>query len=556
MSDNLVIVALPAKNDRVWKISSEKIPHLTLLFLGDAKSNPNVQQIMEFVQHAVNVSEHGDFMLRQDYRDVLGEDKADVIHFEKDYSLKWIQQFRSMLLQNGSIRAAYDSVEQFPEWQPHLTLGYPETPAKDLENEYDLDWVSFDRIAVWTGNYEGPEFRLKWPEREGDMAVAGWSGVAEVGENHILEHYGVKGMKWGVRQEHARGGYKGETKKAWLDPEGHDLTTDVIKSVLWPMVPPLGVFALPAQVRLLRAGGRAVDSKILDVQEKKFIKDAQSEKNFVEIHNRSTEKFNREIKTINDKYPGDVLAPAKQKKYDAEVQTLMQDSYRQAAKTIGNRGRSMHLDLEFKENGSDFVIKAKHGRPQSINRMKHADEEDALEDAVIEFDITGKILRNKTGHILGFEFDNFKPQTVKHMAELGVEFLEHYGVKGMQWGVRKPPPAPVAAQAKSVVPHGKKRKTKVKVQGGENQEASEDAIKVAEATAKLKRSGAKALSNKELQELQTRMNLERNVKQLVGSTTAIGRGRKFVKGLTGLNKEVNDAVNTALSSQRLREQMG
>ena len=34
MSSNLVIVAIPDENDRVWKISSEKVPHLTVLVPG------------------------------------------------------------------------------------------------------------------------------------------------------------------------------------------------------------------------------------------------------------------------------------------------------------------------------------------------------------------------------------------------------------------------------------------------------------------------------------------------------------------------------------------
>ncbi len=255
MSDHLVIVAIPASNDRVWKISSEKVPHMTLLFLGDAESNPNVQQIMEFVQHATTVSEHGEFMLRQDNRDILGDDKADVIHFQKDHGIKWIEHFRSQLLQNESIRAAYESTEQYPEWRPHLTLGYPETPAKEFENEYDLDWITFDRIAVWMGNYDGPEFRLKWPEREA-LAEVGWSNLTETGEEFVLRHYGKKGMKWGVQNQ--------EKNKAWLDPEGKSLASDIIKGGIMPMVPPLIPFAIPAQVRLIRGGARGVNAKILE----------------------------------------------------------------------------------------------------------------------------------------------------------------------------------------------------------------------------------------------------------------------------------------------------
>ncbi len=76
--NNLVIVAIPAEDDYVHKISSEKVPHCTLLFLGEA-INPNLLRIAQFLQHAVTITELGPFGLDVDYRGVLGEDKADVL---------------------------------------------------------------------------------------------------------------------------------------------------------------------------------------------------------------------------------------------------------------------------------------------------------------------------------------------------------------------------------------------------------------------------------------------------------------------------------------------
>src|SRR5436190_21804559 len=56
MSSNLVIAAIPDENDRVWKVSSEKVPHLTLLFLGDVEAVKNLDQIILFVEHAANTT--------------------------------------------------------------------------------------------------------------------------------------------------------------------------------------------------------------------------------------------------------------------------------------------------------------------------------------------------------------------------------------------------------------------------------------------------------------------------------------------------------------------
>ena len=95
----------------------------------------------------------------------MGSDSADVLFFKKS---KWsgfeeINSFRSSLLQENNIRTAYDSVpDQFPEWIPHLTLGYPATPARTDTRDYPgIYYVSFDRIAVWVKDFEGIEFPLK-----------------------------------------------------------------------------------------------------------------------------------------------------------------------------------------------------------------------------------------------------------------------------------------------------------------------------------------------------------------------------------------------------------
>jgi hypothetical protein len=199
---SLVIVAIPAEDDYVNKISSEKIPHMTLLFLGeDADKVKNFNNILGFTQHAANQSLMR-FGLEVDRRGVLGDELADVLFFSKS---KWsgfelINNFRSYLLKNDNIRTAYDSAEQFPEWIPHLTLGTPDSPAKPDERDYPgINYVNFDRVAVWFGEYEGIEFPLKTYDWDSEVAM-GNNTVDQVVDN-ILAHHGVKGQKWGVRRK-------------------------------------------------------------------------------------------------------------------------------------------------------------------------------------------------------------------------------------------------------------------------------------------------------------------------------------------------------------------
>jgi 2'-5' RNA ligase len=569
---NLVIVAIPDENDRVWKVSSEKVPHLTLLFLGEADQVSNLQSIIEFVEHAASTTLRR-FYLPVDRRDELGEDKADTLIFKKGrYDYKAIRDFRMFLLKDDNIRKAYDAAPQHEgPWLPHLTLGYPDSPAKadDTDRDFGFYDVAFNKIAVWTDNYDGPDFLLKdyWDEWEtmetAPMDVA-WSDLSEEGEQFLIEHYGVKGMKWGERKDRlgsTRGGMaKREGIQKFLDPQGHNVNDDIVKAFIWPLVPPLGAFSGPAQIRLARGAVRGVQAKRTDTMEKKFAAKAHSDKNFISIHNGASAKINRELDGINKKYSdADLSKPASKKKYEDEVVKMMQGAYKESANSVTNKKNTQHLDVEFKNDGLDFKIKANAGpgTPQT-ERVKHA-----AEDEEPEFTYHAKFLRKASGRIMGLDFEEFNPDIpaddmaqaaedgAEFLVHLGLmpieEFLEHYGVKGMQWGVRRDgrnsaTPTAVATTSTTVIPSGNRRKTKIKVEGGQNHDAHPDAIKVAEAKTKLKKSGPATLSNKELQDVAKRLQLEQQVKQLTAPA-----GKKFVTNL--LKQQGNQTVGGVVQSE-------
>jgi 2'-5' RNA ligase len=190
------IVAIPEEDDYVWKISSEKIPHMTLVFLGEQSDYDLATRITEFLSHLVEMNIPPRFGMTVDHRGVLGPDQADVLFFETEYA-KTIVDARNYMLANNDIKNAYDSTDQYPEWTPHLTLGYPQAPAKEDKREYPgIHWVSFDKLALWTGDFSGVELELK---RDESMAMSDPAG-------DFLQHYGVLGMKWGVRKASSGGG--------------------------------------------------------------------------------------------------------------------------------------------------------------------------------------------------------------------------------------------------------------------------------------------------------------------------------------------------------------
>lgn len=197
------IVAIPNQDDYVWRISSEKIPHLTLVAFEDPGWTPeSLALVTGYIEHAASLMTR--FGLDVDRRGELGDKKADVLFFTDRWNFGKVKQFRSNLLANTLVNAAVRSADQFPDWIPHLTLGFPATPAKkDVRDYPGTNWVNFDQIALWTGDFSGPTFRLKSEDAFlEDVAMSQSQAAADVVAG-MLKHFGVKGMKWG---QHKSGG--------------------------------------------------------------------------------------------------------------------------------------------------------------------------------------------------------------------------------------------------------------------------------------------------------------------------------------------------------------
>ena len=208
---SMIVVALPSPDDLVRKISSEKEPHLTLLYLGDPGfDQKQIELIADYVGHAASLI--CQFQLEVESRGVLGDKDADVLFFDKRWS-KEIQSFRTQLLRNDLVSKAYLSTDQFPEWTPHLTLGYPTSPAKKFPEGFDRIYgVNFDRIALWTGDYSGPTFQLKRQSYDMEVAMSQTQRGRAFVTGASLNHYGVKGMHWGVRKDRSDGGSGSDSK--------------------------------------------------------------------------------------------------------------------------------------------------------------------------------------------------------------------------------------------------------------------------------------------------------------------------------------------------------
>lgn len=106
--------------------------------------------------------------------------------------------------------------------------------------------------------------------------------------------------------------------------------------------------------------------------------------------------------------------------------------------------------------------------------------------------------------------------------------LQHFGVKGMRWGVRREAPT-----------------------------AADDATRVNEYKKTAKRGGTDALTTKQLQELVTRMNLEQQYSRMTAKPSVIKRGLNFANGVLSAGNTVNQAIQFVNSpgGKLLKEQI-
>lgn len=196
-----VIVALPMVMDPIRLVGDEE-KHSTLLYFGETSSLPDdaksvlqdtVQQVSQMVEpfgeRIMEVSRLGD------------EDPPALVAMLSD---AYLTSIRNILQVNPAVRGYLSNAEQHPQFTPHVTLSYPdykgEAELRKMLQQASLRRIGFDRLALWW-NDERLEFPLQYRRLDQPMAEdAGWS--ADLVDEY-LEHFGVKGMRWGFRKDKA-----------------------------------------------------------------------------------------------------------------------------------------------------------------------------------------------------------------------------------------------------------------------------------------------------------------------------------------------------------------
>lgn len=210
--NNFVIAAIPPDHDRIWDVSSEDPPHVTLLYLPSSA-------ILEAKEAISAVGPEIDVDVQVKNVDVLGDEGAQVAFIDPGD----LTAVREALLEVPAIKQAHDSIEQYEQWTAHLTLGYPDSPP--LSGDVP-DTINLDRLVVLAdGLDEGYDMEPETPIEEIEQT----DEVNDAYTDGPIPFHGVavtEGVRTGDMRKFAKGAltWTDGMDLAWckVDMAGHD----------------------------------------------------------------------------------------------------------------------------------------------------------------------------------------------------------------------------------------------------------------------------------------------------------------------------------------------
>ena len=170
MSDELgaCVVLIPQDNDLPNTVVGGQ--HVTLAYFGDTSLPDDARQDLLEILEAMAEEAPGVVLLHPDEIRLFGEDKDAVVLTMVRDSDEDVMHARNALMARltDELYTIFDDAETFPQYNPHMTLGYISEGYKPTSLVYPDELIA-DRIALWDGDSR-IEFELARP---------------------VLEHYGT-----------------------------------------------------------------------------------------------------------------------------------------------------------------------------------------------------------------------------------------------------------------------------------------------------------------------------------------------------------------------------
>lgn len=391
--------------------------------------------------------------------------------------------------------------------------------------------------------------------------------------DEFLEHYGVRGMHWGVRKDRgSTGGTRIRTQRTFTGYYGSN-NKNPLKGV--------GLNLLSLVTGAFTPLAAAVISPMSIV------------------YHSSRREIKHEVKKINEKYtsPGHDIRTKKslQAAYNKDIQKSIstainrkKSGWTRPARAIANNRAGKHVNTKYDvdfymtdnwNKAAYIVLTSPKGQTKDlrVGFAKHSDEDDL---STLHLEVT--LPRDEHGLITDFIIPDLEGTSTLSQSDSVNEFLSHYGVRGMHWGVRrqrssagssapasksngKPPwQSPPVKKAVVPVPPPKKRFGKTKYP----KILSEEAQQLHEIRLKAKRHGVHSLTNKELEIVNKRLDLQQKyqkahpkkknpVVDLVLDAVLSDQGANHIKKVLSdknTNKNVINLVDAAININRLTRQ--
>ena len=286
--------------------------------------------------------------------------------------------------------------------------------------------------------------------------------------DEVLAHFGVQGMRWGVRKDA-------------VAVSGVDRAN---RSMGPPMI----------GVRNHGPAPTKTDEKILLKATSNALSGMQSK--------ASKEEYGKFNQSIINMVPQPKYDAVWQKAYDQKIAKILESHANKALKD------PMVASVTASSTGDMLLVvgtkPAVDSWKKDTSSAKHSDNMLGVTVTMLES------TRDERGLITELSEGNSMMQSDSDAIN---EVLAHFGVRGMRWGVRKDRTTrvKVGETLRTItVPH----------------HTSTDAMKAHNASVLIKKHGLKALTNQELKDLNYRINLEQNFRKMVPKETGrIKRGR-------------------------------